>query len=54
MENLNNDNEQSEENEISTKPQTEQILITQTKEINTQLEKTKKKKDIKKRKLQKK
>ena len=54
MENLNNDSEQSEENEISTKPQTEQILITQTKEINTQPEKTKKKKRHKKKKTPKK
>jgi len=54
MENLNNNSEQSEENKISTKPQTEQILITQTKEINTQPEKTKKKKKHKKKKTPKK
>ena len=54
MENLKEESDQSEENEITTKPQTEKILITQTKEKSSQPEKTKKKKRHKKKKTPKK
>ena len=54
MENLNSDNEDSENNEISTKAQTKNILITQTQEINTQQDNNKKKKRRKKKKTPKK
>ena len=50
MENLNNENELSEKSEISTKPQSEKILITQTNDIKNKLGENKKKKRHKKNK----
>ena len=50
MENLNNENELSEKSEISTKPQSEKILITQTNDIKNKLGENKKKKRHKKKK----